>query len=140
MQRLIFLAFLALVFGCATRKSIPPRNLVRPTIDDFRAHISYPYHAPTARQQQIERGAHILHKGMTEAEVLRIMGPPDYKARWFYPPDTLRGEIWHYVHTWERAIMPDYHGRMVTITLDETVRPRTLLDFDADDFGVQKHE
>ena len=36
--------------------------------------------------------------------------------------------------------MPDYHGKTVTITLDERVRPRTLLDFEATDFGVQRHE
>ena len=88
----------------------------------------------------MERGVHRLHNGMTEAEVLQIMGPADYKARWFYPPDTLRGEVWHYVHTWKHPIGPDDHGKMVTITLDERVRPRTLLDFDATDLGVKRHE
>src|SRR5688500_9841806 len=104
MQRAALLVFFTLTFGCATREHTPPRNLVRPTINDCRADIRYPYYAPVARRQQIERGAQMLRKGMTEAEVLQIMGPADYKARWFYPPDTLRGEIWHYVHTWEQPI------------------------------------
>jgi hypothetical protein len=140
MQRAALFAFVAFVSGCATHGQIPRKNLVRPTIDDFRAHIRYPYYAPVARQQQLTRGVHMLRKGMAEAEVLQIMGPPDYKARWFYPVDTLRGEVWEYVHTWERPIEPDYHGKMVSLTLDETVRPRTLLDFDGSDFDVKRHE
>jgi hypothetical protein len=140
MCRAALLPFLAFTFGCATYEHIPPRNLVRPTIDDFRAHIRYPYYAPVAHQQQMARGAHMLHKGMTEAQVLEIMGPPDYKARWFNPPDAHRGEVWHYVHTWERDIEPGYHGKMVILILDERVRPRTLRYFDATDFGVKRHE
>ncbi len=140
MQRATLLIFVVLAIGCATREHIPRRNLVRPTIDDFRAHITYPYHASPERTAQLERAARTLRKGMTEAEVLRIAGAADYKARWFYPPDTLRGEVWHYVHTWDRPIEPDYHGKMLTVTLDERGRPRILLDFDATDFGVKPHE
>jgi hypothetical protein len=137
MQRAAWFAFLTLTVGCASHEHIPRKNLVRPTIDDFRAQIHYPYHAPVARQQRMERAAHLLCKGMTEAEVLQVIGPPDYKARWFYPPDTLRGEVWEYVYTWERPIDPFYHGKMISLTLDETVRPRRLLYLDAVDFGVR---
>lgn len=140
MQRAALLVFLMFIWGCTAPERSPSRNLVLPTIDDFCAHIRYPYRAPVPRQHQMARGAHSLHKGMTEAEVLQIIGPPDYKAGWFYPSGALRGEVWHYVHTWERQIEPDYHGKMITLTLDGRVRSRTLFDFDATDFGVRRHE
>jgi hypothetical protein len=136
MTKLWLLVLLLLaISGCAAPQS-SRRPILRPDIEEFRAGITYPYYAPLARRQQMERGAPKLRKGMTEAEVLELLGLPDYKARWFYPVDTLRGEVWVYVHTWERPITPEYYGKTLAITLDETVRPRTLLDFDTPDFGT----
>jgi len=132
------LVIAALVLSCAShQRDVRPR-LPHPTIDDFRATIGYPYHAPPARAARIERAARDIRKGMTEAEVLRIAGPPDYKAPWVY--HTLRGEVWYYVHTWEHSIEPGYHGKMVTIRLDGRVRPRIVFSVDATDFGVRRHE
>jgi len=130
MNRLV--VFAVTVFACGAAAEDQPH----PTFEEFTANIHYPYYATTARQRQIERGARLLHKGMGETTVLQLMGPADYKVGWFDPTRNQHGQLWHYVVAWERRPTEDDHGKMVTVSLEEKGRKRTVNDVDASAFGV----
>src|SRR5437879_2372412 len=112
MSRVVIFAFAAFAFACATE------DRPHPTFEDFTADIHDPYCATAARWRQIKRGAHLLHKGMTETAVLQLMGPADYKVRWFDPERKAYGQIWQYVVTWKRRPTHNYHGKVFTVSLE----------------------
>jgi outer membrane protein assembly factor BamE (lipoprotein component of BamABCDE complex) len=125
--------------------STSPRKVreFHPTSEEFYARVGFPYYASVARQKQIEHAAHRLRTGMTEAEVLQMLGEPDYKGGWYYLNFQLRGEIWWYVHssysqTPKRVGKYEGAGKVISVTLDP--KTRAVIQFDAVDFGVRARE
>lgn len=122
--------------------STTAQAVVEPTVEQFMAHLSYPYRAPRPRRLKIERAAKELRVGATEEEVLAMLGQPDFRAPY------MRGrkhrlqayaEVWCYVHTWVRQTPwvrqttppepPSYwnHGKGLGIELTNESKPRVVV-------------
>jgi hypothetical protein len=109
-----------------------------PDMTDFLAGIRYPYRANQQRRLKIEKAARVLFVGATEADVLSLLGPPDYKALapLWRPHKVI--EAWHYVHTWERPIRPNDGGKMLQVWLTNYTTPRVVIEIDADGLDRSK--
>lgn len=139
----------ALVAGCAPANNAPEKTqirrgllrganaafLARPRMDDFVARIRFPYRAPPDRRAWIERAFRVLKVGTTEAEVLSMIGEPDYKAP--YNMTTTRNgsaraeaEVWHYVVLWNHLPLPKDSGTMLILTLRNSSVPRKVVRID----------
>ncbi|MGI8570287.1 MAG: hypothetical protein ACR2KT_15175 [Methylocella sp.] len=110
-----------------------------PTYKEFFAGVRYPYHAAPEQQRRIERAARILRVGWTEAQVLELLGPPDYKARWLHDvgqgrkKKTVVDEYWQYIYSMEEASRPEEPGRLLIIGLSNRSTPRMVIQVDGND-------
>lgn len=111
----------------------------RPTYDEFFSRLRYPYHAAPEQQRRLERAARILRVGWTEPQVLKLLGPPDYKATWLH--DVGRGrkrktvvdEYWHYIYAMEAPSRPEEPGRLLIIGLSNRSKPRRVIQVDGNE-------
>lgn len=82
----------------------------------------------------MERVAGKLHVGMTESDVVILLGQPDYTAGAMRELRKHKfeayAEFWHYVHTWERPVEPDHQGKMLVIELTNKSIPRVVVRVD----------
>ena len=108
----------------------------RPTFDEFFSRIRYPYRAAPEQQRRIERAARALRVGLTEPQVLKLLGPPDYKAKWVH--DVARGgryktvldEYWHYIYSMDEPPRHDAPARGLIIGLSNGSKPRRVIQVD----------
>ena len=123
-----------LLIGCRSPSSqdqdCPPQTgMLDPAGKVFWQRMHYPYYASSARRHRIERGWGKLKLGMTESQVLALLGPPDVKASFAgYPPTVPAFESWDYFYRLKRPLGPDYHGDIFNLDLYEG-DPRTVKTF-----------
>ena len=111
----------------------------RPTYDEFFSRITYPYRAAPEQRSRIERAARVVRLGWTESQILKLLGPPDYKAKWLH--DVGRGrrkravldEYWHHIHSMEEPSSPAAPGRLLIIGLSNGSKPRRVIQVDGVD-------
>ncbi len=111
----------------------------RPRYEEFFSRIRYPYHTTAEQKQRIERAARILRVGWTEAQVLKLLGPPDYKATWLHDvgrgrrKKTVLDEYWHYIYAMKEPSRPDELGRLLIIGLTNRSKPRRVIQVDGNE-------
>ncbi len=100
---------------------------------DFLARTSFPYQASEERRLRIERAARELPVGATEAQVLALLGPPDYKGRNAvldkqHGGFITTGETWQYVHTMDHPYDPGDIGKMLMVAFTFKTNPPTVFE------------
>ncbi len=145
---------LLLLFACTAvaQTTLPPlptvpipeidyyvAGLPRPTYEEFFSRITYPYRATPERQARIERAARAMRLGWTEPQVRKLLGPPDYKAKWLHDvgrgkrKKTVLDEYWHYIHSMDQPSRYDAPGRLLVIGLSNRSKPRRVIQVDGVD-------
>lgn len=111
----------------------------RPTYEEFFSRIRYPYHATPEQQRRIERTARLVRLGWTEARLVKLLGPPDYKAQWFHnvgrghTKETVLDEYWHYIYSMDGPSRPEEPGRLLVIGLSNRSKPRRVIQVDGNE-------
>ena len=136
MVRTAFLGLCAcLLVGCATPSTqtqyYPDQSGHRDAASEkFLRQIHYPYQASQARRRQIERASFQVDVGLSEAQVLALLGPPDFKTDYDgYPPKIPPCQTWTYVHTFKYRAKPGYCGKIFVVTFSKTA-PQTVIQIE----------
>jgi hypothetical protein len=128
--------FAVLLLAATTLAQTTP---LRPTYEEFLSRIRYPYRAAPEQQRRIEHAARVVRLGWTEQQLLKLLGPPDYTAKWLH--DVGRGrtkkavldEYWHYIYSMDGPSRPEYPGRLLIIGLSNRSKPHRAIQVDGND-------
>lgn len=118
---------------------VPAAGPPRPTYDEFFSRINYPYRAAPEQRRRIERAGRVVRIGWTEPQILKLLGPPDYKAKWLHDVGrgsrkrTVLDEYWHYIHSMDEPSRYDAPGRLFIIGLSNGSKPRRVIQVDGVD-------